>query len=557
VDLRADLPDDHALPSMPELVLETANAALSAGDGHAAVAYTRRTIELVEGVASPEELGSLQALLSRGLWTDGRSDEAVAASLRAMEITPADATRARAQVLDGHSRLMLLLGRHLEAVQAGREAVAIARSIDEPNLLARSLNSMGTWLGVLDTDEDWRPYLRESIAISDARGDVLELVRAQNNLSSTLLSGLWDPEEAELVAAEGVAGAKRHGLASRATDWLRLTHAEALFACGRWAECDSIVTSVRTTVSDGPLHMHRSSLGAVLRTGQGRTAEARAFIAAASALSSVQNPQTMAPMRACEAVLLLREGKYAEARAVAERMPGNPDDPDMFVLYITQARIEAESALAGDDKALGRLERLRMRIAELAGSMHTRVALKRIELVSAMVRAERSRCGPEADPEAWRSALAASQQRGGVESAIYAELRLAEALILTGERDGARELIGRAHVRAAALGAGPLLQDLERLAVRARIPLAGVAASAGDPGSGLTAREREVLALLAQGRTNREIGESLFISPKTASVHVSNLLMKLGVANRTEAASRARERGLLTQEAQRPRRLPR
>ena len=54
-----------------------------------------------------------------------------------------------------------------------------------------------------------------------------------------------------------------------------------------------------------------------------------------------------------------------------------------------------------------------------------------------------------------------------------------------------------------------------------------------------------MLALLADGRTNREIGESLFISPKTASVHVSNLLMKLGAANRTEAASRARERGLL------------
>ena len=56
-----------------------------------------------------------------------------------------------------------------------------------------------------------------------------------------------------------------------------------------------------------------------------------------------------------------------------------------------------------------------------------------------------------------------------------------------------------------------------------------------------------MLALLAEGRTNREIGEALFISPKTASVHVSNLLMKLGVANRTEAANRARERGLLTQ----------
>ena len=80
-------------------------------------------------------------------------------------------------------------------------------------------------------------------------------------------------------------------------------------------------------------------------------------------------------------------------------------------------------------------------------------------------------------------------------------------------------------------------EELEALAARARIPLAGLAASAADPGSGLTARELEVLALLSDGRTNREIARTLFISDKTASVHVSNLLRKLGAANRAEAAA--------------------
>ncbi|MGH3243832.1 MAG: response regulator transcription factor, partial [Spirillospora sp.] len=66
----------------------------------------------------------------------------------------------------------------------------------------------------------------------------------------------------------------------------------------------------------------------------------------------------------------------------------------------------------------------------------------------------------------------------------------------------------------------------------------------GPDGGPLTARESEVLRLLARGRTNREIAEELFISPKTASVHVSHILAKLGVSSRGEAAGAARDRGL-------------
>ena len=54
---------------------------------------------------------------------------------------------------------------------------------------------------------------------------------------------------------------------------------------------------------------------------------------------------------------------------------------------------------------------------------------------------------------------------------------------------------------------------------------------------GLTSREREVLGVLAQGRSNREIARTLFISPKTVSVHVSSILAKLGVASRVQAAT--------------------
>jgi DNA-binding NarL/FixJ family response regulator len=98
-----------------------------------------------------------------------------------------------------------------------------------------------------------------------------------------------------------------------------------------------------------------------------------------------------------------------------------------------------------------------------------------------------------------------------------------------------------AYDTATALGAEPLVDDIENLARRARISLdAPAVAVLGDSDAvrlGLTSREAEVLTLVAAGKTNREIGAQLYVSEKTASVHVSNILRKLGVTSRVEAAA--------------------
>ena len=118
----------------------------------------------------------------------------------------------------------------------------------------------------------------------------------------------------------------------------------------------------------------------------------------------------------------------------------------------------------------------------------------------------------------------------------------AECAARDGDASRAREVLGLARQGAADLGAAPLVRRIDRTARRIGVPLGATRRSSDGT---LTSREREVLALVAEGRTNPQIAEELVMSPKTVSVHVSHLIAKLGVANRTEAASYALREGLL------------
>jgi DNA-binding NarL/FixJ family response regulator len=146
-----------------------------------------------------------------------------------------------------------------------------------------------------------------------------------------------------------------------------------------------------------------------------------------------------------------------------------------------------------------------------------------------------------------------------VHLAAYARWRRAEALLAAhGGREAARALLAEAHSACVVMGAEPLRADVEALARRARIELPGPATPPADaegatraqqqPAAetlGLTARELDVLALLADGRTNRQIAEALYISVKTAGAHVSSILRKLDATTRTQAAAVALHAGLL------------
>jgi DNA-binding NarL/FixJ family response regulator len=160
----------------------------------------------------------------------------------------------------------------------------------------------------------------------------------------------------------------------------------------------------------------------------------------------------------------------------------------------------------------------------------------------AKAEAEWSRLQGRSDPNAWLAAVEAFSY-GHVYEVARCQWRLAEALLGAGDREQATVAARTAQQTAMRLGAEPLQTALELLARRGRLDLgAGVPA---EPGlAGLTPRELEVLRRLVEGRSNRQIAEQLFISGKTASVHVTNILAKLGVHSRLEAAAMVRRLGL-------------
>jgi DNA-binding CsgD family transcriptional regulator len=167
--------------------------------------------------------------------------------------------------------------------------------------------------------------------------------------------------------------------------------------------------------------------------------------------------------------------------------------------------------------ARARAESLRLRW--LLGAAGTECGLTAAELV-----------------EAWEAAVSAFERYGEVFETARSRAGLAAALHARGDDDAARVQIEAARVVAERLGARPLLEALQATLPRG-MDLSGAPA--------LTARQTEVLGLVARGLTNGQIGRQLFISTKTVSVHVSNVLAKLGAASRTEAAAIAHEQHLL------------
>jgi DNA-binding CsgD family transcriptional regulator len=214
--------------------------------------------------------------------------------------------------------------------------------------------------------------------------------------------------------------------------------------------------------------------------------------------------------------------------------------------------IQVDSGRLADLHAAAKADPFAPRLMPVTGSAH-----------GLSWRAEWTRLRGEHDPQAWHAAAAAWEALSRPHRAAYARWRQAEALLARPYGRAPAAEILRAAARQAAQHL-PLSAAISELARRARIDVAEPDAAEPDAAErpedaapagafGLTDREHAVLRLLGQGRTNAQIGKTLFISTKTASVHVSNILRKLGVATRVEAAAVAARAGLLKADDAEPR----
>jgi DNA-binding NarL/FixJ family response regulator len=285
---------------------------------------------------------------------------------------------------------------------------------------------------------------------------------------------------------------------------------------------------------------------------------------------SMREPQWMEPYATMEAELALRTDAMDEARTVlrraAELIVRSEYATRLLRLAAHAERVEAEAA--GRARALGEpyVPLLDEAIAALLARAEARPLPHPAEADAwaLVARAERARRAfllgeGTAGPADFEAAAAAFDALSLPLYAVYCRYRAAEAHVSAGDRVAAGAVLREAAAGAQATGSRLLAADVDGLARRARIDLADAAAheaAAGPDDSpaarlGLTPRELEVLQLVALGHTNRAIGEELFMSEKTASVHVSRILGKLGVSGRVEAAAIAHRLGITSVSAAR------
>jgi DNA-binding CsgD family transcriptional regulator len=301
-----------------------------------------------------------------------------------------------------------------------------------------------------------------------------------------------------------------------------------------------------------------------LGRGDDATARVELDLAARVAVDSTE-PQFLAPLGAHRAELERRAGDVAAARAAVDegldRIEFCSDDLSRIAqVALAGVVVEADEAERARDRQDAAAEG---RARERATAMADRVRLAAadggpvVQAMRALADAELARSEGRHDAALWERAATAWDGIGRPYHAAYARWRQAETQARARDRDGAEEAAGAALEAARKLGSRWLAAEVEGLVARARLQLEGAEGEAGpvvagpdaEAPFGLTARERQVLALVASGATNREVGERLHMAEKTASVHVSRILAKLDVRSRTEAAAVAHRLGLADTEA--------
>jgi DNA-binding CsgD family transcriptional regulator/tetratricopeptide (TPR) repeat protein len=555
------VPDAQARAGMDRVSLlsRCTYAAYAAGDPVRAAELVSQALELVDHAGEPQRAGLLHEQLARCLRQVG-DPTALGEHQEAVRLVPSEPSAERARVLGSLAQyLLVVVSRFEEARGLAEEAVVIAREVGALAEEATARATLGGALVDLGEIDAGLAELEAAYRLATKTGDVVLPLRAIVNYSDALLA-TGRLEDAATVALDGLQQARRLGLAHFNGPLLAGNATQALVPLGRWDQAEQVSREALETAPSDPASAGLPLVRAALELGRGDLDRAEARLRAVRRVCPASIPEKAGPLFSGLAELALWRGDLEQARAlVAEAVPLVAANPRYAApVYALGLRVEADRAelararhpsqpATDDATATALLERLAQAIAgPAAAGLPERAAWHTLGL------AERTRQQGQPDPAAWAAAVATWERLGQPYRTAYAGFRQAEALLATGDRHSAATVLGRAAAITGRLGARPLDAEVKALARRGRLDLAppasATAAAAGPPAPaaqlGLTPREAEVLVLVAAGHSNGQIAQALFISRKTVSVHVSNLLAKLGVHTRVEAATIAHRVGL-------------
>jgi DNA-binding CsgD family transcriptional regulator len=544
--------------------LDQAEVATLAGEAAYQAGAIDRSLSLLDQALAglPAETDAARRALvldhrARALRDTGRESEAITTLEEALALLPADqVTRAHAVVLSSLAMSVWRANDMDATMSLAARAVRAAREVGAVQQEADSSITLGSARGYLSADDAGLDDLRAGLALATDIGAHFIALRAYVNISD-VLELLGRHQEAADAAREGMALADRVGLARSLGAFLAGNLAESLLRLGRWTEAEQLATQAVNALPEGVFAATVLQLRAELAAMTGRYQDADTDVRAARrALGQTRDEQYALTLMYADALVALGRGDLDGARRItagglvdfAGAMSGRYVWP---VLWLA-TRTEAEGATRARDRREGvpggtaaRYQELALLAADLTAPNAASRGYR------ALVTAELMRATGEAGVAAWQAAVEAWQAAAEHYPLAYAWLRLAEVVAAAGDRQAAGHSVRQAHALASRVGATPIAAEAAALARRTRLSLDDPAAEAVAPAAedplarfGLTEREREIVVLLAAGRSNPQIAEALFISPKTASVHVSNILAKLGVDSRVEAAAVAHRLGV-------------
>lgn len=435
-------------------------------------------------------------------------------------------------------------------------ALALRGSLDALQAPAEELAALASRLG----EEEWKVEAKVAAALARPAPDAAaidRLQRAVHDVQTNKASGRVEMI-ARVAMADVLDGRGEHAAAVKAarSAWQRARQlgqarymgasvaqllARSLMAVGQWDEATDVIAEA-LELDPSPLgRVQLSQVGGLIAAGRGHVTAAERSLKALEAAEALEQD---APRRAAACVQLsieiaLLQSDTAAAAEACHRIGSlrgwlAPRLLWPLLAHAWRACIES-----------GRADVLRDLLVESSMGPAQHGAVERA--CAAVCLAEQARDRGRSDPDAWGAAVAAWQAMGNVQWSAYSLLRQGSAWLATGERGAAAAALRRAAQLARQLAAEPLIGQIATVANRGRIELwPGERAVPAAAPVGLTAREVEVLKLVVDGQSNREIAAALFITVKTASVHVSNILAKLEVPSRGAAAAAARRLGLFS-----------